>query len=74
MYDIYYVYLYNVYTNTYLGIAINLIKFNNNNIITDNSRNMQQKRMDQRVTTARKRRCSNAINFSTARRSISCIG
>jgi len=35
---------------------------------------MQQKRMDQRVATAGKRRCGDAFNVSTARRSFSCTG
>lgn len=35
---------------------------------------MQQKRMDQRAATARKRRCSNAINVSATRRSVSRTG
>lgn len=66
--------MYNVYASTYLGITLRLIKCSNKNIITDNSRNMQQKRMDQRVATAGKRRCGDAINVSTARRSFSCTG
>lgn len=66
--------MYNVYTSRYLGTTLHLIKCSNKNIITDNSRNKQQKRMDQRVAAARKGRCGDAINVSTARRSVSCTG
>lgn len=35
---------------------------------------MQQERVDQRVTTIRERGSNNAVDVSSTRRSVSCIG